>query len=62
MPRVPPVTNATRAMSVSSLAVFYNRIAPVFALTTPRNKNARHVAGHLIYQLAPWLTDDLFIT
>jgi hypothetical protein len=62
MPRVPPVTNATRAISVSSLAVFYNRITPVLALTTPRNKNARRKAGHLFYQFAPWLTDDLFIT
>jgi hypothetical protein len=44
------------------LAVFYNRITPVLALTTPQNKNARRKAGHLFYQFAPWLTDDLFIT
>jgi hypothetical protein len=49
-------------MSVSSLAVFCKPEYPGFLHSLAlQNKNARRVAGHLIYQLAPRLTDDLFI-
>ncbi|MFT5557280.1 hypothetical protein [Sphingomonas endophytica] len=34
----------------------------LFRIMLAQNKNARRKAGHLFYQFAPWLTDDLFIT
>src|SRR6476659_7272973 len=49
MPRVPPVTNATRAMSNSSLVVFlYAGIIPVFGQRLP-DENARRETGHSVF-------------